>query len=110
MQAQFYADGQIHVWRIDQPFAATAKAFRRLDGLTITASKPANVGGHTGLTYAITVPGSPIHAFGVYIPDGNTRATLLDFDDATVMINVQPHGQASRAEARGVIQSFSFPP
>jgi hypothetical protein len=111
LQAHFYADGQIYVWRIDQPFAATIKAFRRLDGLTITASKPASLGGHTGLTYAITVPHSPLAAFGGYIPDGNTRATLLDFDGATVMINVQPsHGQAGRAEQRRVIQSFSFPP
>ena len=111
LRAHFYADGQIYVSRIDQPFAATIKAFRRLHGLTITAWKPASVGGHTGLTYAITVPGSPLAAFGGYIPDGNTRATLLDFDGATVMINVQPfHGQAGRAEARRVIQSFSFPP
>jgi hypothetical protein len=111
LRAQFFADGLIRVWRIDQPFAATIKAFRRLDGLTITAWKPASLGGHTGLTYSITVPHSPIAAFGVSIPDGNTRATLLDFDGATVMINVLPfHGQAGRAEARRVIQSFSFPP
>lgn len=111
LQAHFYTDGQIVVGRIDQPFAATIKAFRGLHGLTITARKPASVGGHTGVTYAITVPGSPLPAFGSYLPDGNTRATLLDFDGATVMINVQPfHGQAGRAEARRVIQSFSFPP
>ena len=56
-------------------------------------------------------PHSPLAAFGGYIPDGNTRATLLDFDGATVMINVQPsHDQAGRAEQRRVIQSFSFPP
>lgn len=103
-------DGLIRVWHIDQPFAATIKAFRRLDGLTITATKPASVGGHTGLTYAITAP-SVIDLFGAWIPDGNTRATLLNFDGATVMINVQPsHDQAGRAEVRRVIQSFSFPP
>ena len=111
LQAHFYTDGQIYVRRINQPFAATIKAFRRLHGLTITARKPASVGGHTGLTYAITVPHSPLPAFGGYLPDGNTRATLLDFDGATVMINVQPsQSQAGRAEQRRVIQSFSFPP
>jgi hypothetical protein len=105
-----YTDGLIRVWRIDQPFATTVKAFRRLPGLTITAWKPASLGGHTGLTYAITAP-SVIDLFGAWIPDGNTRAILLDFDGATVMINVQPaHDQAGRAEARRVIQSFSFPP
>jgi hypothetical protein len=111
LQHHFYTDGQIYVWRIDQPFAATIKAFRRLHGLTITAWKPASVGGHTGLTFAITVPGSPLPAFGGYVPDGNTRAIFLDFDNTTLMINVQPsHGQAGRAEQRRVIQSFSFPP
>jgi hypothetical protein len=111
LQHHFYAGGQIHVSRIDQPFAATIKAFRRLDGLTITARKPASLGGHTGLVYVITVPGSPLPAFGGYLPDGHTRAILLDFDNTTVMINVVYfHGQAARAEARRVIQSFSFPP
>jgi hypothetical protein len=106
-----HTDGLIRVWDIDQPFATTIKAFRRLDGITITARKPASVGGHTGLTYTITVPGSSLPAFGGYIPHGNTRATLLDFDGATVMINVQPsHDQAGRAQVRHVIQSFSFPP
>jgi hypothetical protein len=111
LEHHFYTDGQIHVSRIDLPFATTVKAFRRLDGLTVTARKPASLGGHTGLTYAITVPGSPLPAFGGYIPDGNTRAILLDFDGTTVMINVLPfHGQAGRGEARRVLQSFSFPP
>jgi len=110
LQAHFYTDGQIYVRRINQPFAATIKAFRRLPGLTITARKPASLGGHNGLTYAITAP-SVIDLFGGWIPDGNTRATLLDFDGATVMINVQPaHDQAGRAEVRRVIQSFSFTP
>ena len=105
-----HTDGLIRVWRIDQPFATTVEAFRSLPGLTITAWKPASLGGHTGLTYAITAP-SVIDLFGAWIPDGNTRATLLDFDGATVMINLQPaHDQAGRAEVRRVIQSFSFPP
>jgi hypothetical protein len=111
LQAHSYTDGQIVVWRIDQPFAATINAFRRLPGLTITAWKPASLGGRTGLTYAITVPASPIAFDGAWVPDGDTRAILLDFDNATVMINVQPsEDQAGRAEQRRVIQSFSFPP
>jgi hypothetical protein len=105
-----HTDGQIRVWRIDQPFATTDEAFRKLPGLTITAWKPASLGGHTGLTYAITAP-SVIDLFGAWIPNGNTRATLLDFDGATVMINVQPsHDQAGRSQERRIIQSFSFPP
>jgi hypothetical protein len=109
-RSQAHTDGLIRVWHIDQPFATTIKAFRRLPGLTITARKPASLGGHTGLTYAITAP-SVIDLFGGWIPDGNTRATLLDFDGTTVMINVQPaHDQAGRAEVRRVIQSFSFTP
>jgi hypothetical protein len=111
LRDHFYTDGLTLVWRIDQPFATTVKAFRRLHGLTITARKPASVGGHTGLTFAITVPASPIDLFGAAVPDGHTRATLLDFDGTTVMINVGPsHDRAGRAEQRGVIQSFSFPP
>jgi len=111
LRDHFYTDGLILVWRIDQPFATTVKAFRRLHGLTINARKPASLGGHTGLTFAITVPASPIDLFGAWVPDGHTRATLLDFDGATVMINVGPsHNRAGRAEERRVIQSFSFPP
>jgi hypothetical protein len=110
-RSKAHTDGLIRVWHIDQPFATTIRAFRGLPGLSITARRPAWLGGHTGLTYAVSVPGSPIGLFGAWVPDGRTRVTLLDFEGATVMINVQPsHDQAGGAEVRRVIQSFSFLP